>query len=160
MLTCPVCNKDYTTSGDHQPRLLIGCGHTFCQQCLDSNTTDGQVQCPQCSIVSTEPHVPNITIMWYVDAQNQPPPAVHHVPAPQKSLCQNCLSNIATLICFQCLPAGYRFCQECSEKEHNRPFGPLREHKPKPVQSVRISTPVPTCQTHTGKPCLFFSFKV
>ena len=165
MLTCPLCQQKYTTAGDFQPRLLSGCGHTFCQKCLDSRPrTDNQLECPQCSLISEEAHVPNITSMNYVEAAQNvssgEEQVVHQVPAPQRALCQDCQQNVATLICFQCLPAGFKFCNTCSSREHNRPFGPMREHLPKPIANVRFSTPVPNCTTHPGKPCIFFSFKV
>ncbi len=161
MLACPVCKLDYTTQGDQQPRLLVTCGHTFCQKCLDSQPDSEPLSCPQCSLVSVDPHVANITIMNYVAAQmitTNPP--VHTVPAPVKAICQDCKKDIATLICFQCLPAGFRFCETCSTREHSRSFGPVREHNPKPIASVKISTPVPLCKTHPERLCLFFSFKV
>lgn len=163
MLECPVCKLEYATSGDQQPRLLVTCGHTFCRKCLDSqqlSETD-QLSCPQCSLVSVDPHVPNITIMNYVEAQKiRPPPVMHSVPAPVKALCQDCKKMIATLICFQCLPSGFKFCAICSNREHNRPFGPVQVHNPKAIETVKISTPVPACEDHPNQPCLFYSFKV
>ena len=159
MLVCPECKLDYANQGDQQPRLLVTCGHTFCQKCLDSQPDSETLTCPQCSLVSTDPHVPNIAIMKYVAAQTITNP-VHSVPAPVRAICQDCKKNIASLICFQCLATGFRFCETCSTREHNRSFGPVRDHNPKPIGSVRISTPVPLCKTHTEKPCLFFSTKV
>lgn len=164
MLVCPVCQLDYTTQGEQQPRLLVTCGHTFCRKCLDSQpNSESAITCPQCSILSSEPHVPNISIMNFVEAQeasSRPPPVMHNVPAPVKAICQDCKRNRATIVCFQCLPSGFRFCDTCSKREHGRSFGPVREHVPKPIDKVKISTPIPTCPTHVGEPCLFFSFKV
>lgn len=164
MLVCPVCKLSYTTDGEQQPRLLVTCGHTFCRKCLDSQVdSSDHICCPQCSLICADPHVPNITIMNYVDAKeasSRPPPVMHSVPAPVKTICQDCKKNIATLICFQCLPSGFKFCESCSSREHNRSFGPVRGHGPKPIETVRLSTPVPSCKTHPDKPCLFFSFKV
>ena len=163
MLVCPVCKLEYTTNGDQQPRLLVTCGHTFCRKCLDSQQQSEveQVSCPQCSLLSMDPHMPNITIMNYVEAQgSRPPPVMHNVPAPIKALCQDCKKNIATLICFQCLPSGFKFCVSCSDREHKRSFGPVQGHNPKAIEKVKISTPVPSCKDHPDQPCLFFSFKV
>ena len=163
MLVCPMCKEEYTTSGDQQPRLLIGCGHTFCQSCLDNKCSNVEgVACPQCSHVTHDPHVPNITIMNYVAAiKVEPDTTVRHpLPPPQKSLCQNCRKEFATHICFQCLPTGFMFCASCCEREHSRPFGPVKEHKPKAIGAVRINTPVPMCPDHPNKPCLLFSSKV
>ena len=163
MLACPVCKLDYSTQGEQQPRLLVTCGHTFCRKCLDTQPDTEPISCPQCSLISTDPHVPNITIMNYVEAQgasSRPPPVMHNVPAPVKAICQDCKKNIATLICFQCLALGFKFCETCSTREHTRSFGPVRGHSPKPIDRVKISTPVPSCKIHPNQPCLFFSFKV
>lgn len=161
MLKCPVCRVPYTTSGEQQPRLLVGCGHTFCSKCLQSRNVDNEVlTCPQCSLVSNDPHVPNITIMGYVEATTTPAPVMHPIPPPRKVLCQDCKERQATLICFQCLAAGFKFCNDCSEREHNRDFGPVKGHNPQPIEKAAVSMPVPSCSRHPDKPCLFFSFKV
>lgn len=161
MLRCPVCQVPYTTSGEQQPRLLVGCGHTFCSKCLESRYVEGEpLRCPQCSLVSDDPHVPNITIMGYVEATATPSPVMHPIPPPQKALCQDCKERQATLICFQCLATGFKFCNTCSTREHNREFGPVKEHTPQPIEKAAKTMPVPTCKQHPDKPCLFFSFKV
>ncbi len=162
MLVCPVCQLEYTIEGERQPRLLATCGHTFCRKCLDSHSSSDRLSCPQCLVPSTDPHVPNITIMGYVESQavsTQPPPIMHAVPAPVKALCQDCKRSIATIICFQCLPSGFKFCESCSSREHNRSFGPVQGHNPKSIQNVKFSTPVPGCKIHTKQPCIYFSFK-
>ena len=160
MLVCPMCKNEYATSGDHQPRLLIGCGHTFCQKCLDERQDEEGITCPQCNLITRDPHVPNITIMNYVAAVTERPEARHPLPPPQKSLCQDCKKELATLICFHCIPSGFMFCAACSEREHSRPFGPVKEHQPKPIGVVRFNTPVPMCKEHTNQPCLLFSARV
>ena len=89
-LNCPLCEKDYTTGGELQPRLLIGCGHTFCRKCLDDRKLpDGRTECPHCSLISTEPHAPNITLMKFVDVQSPKQCQVMHpVSASQRTMCQ------------------------------------------------------------------------
>ena len=163
-MLCPVCRLNYTSTGQNQPRLLVTCGHTFCFTCLENcKPPDGsdRIECPQCSFVCEVPHAPNITIINFVDAQLPKPgtQVVHQLPAAQTSVCQDCQKMLATLICFQCLPAGFKFCETCSEREHSREFGPMQAHVPRPIASVRFQTPVPNCKTHSGHPCLFFSFK-
>lgn len=50
-VTCPRCQKEY---GDaNPPRLLTGCGHTFCEKCLtDLCVPQGEgkssLACPEC----------------------------------------------------------------------------------------------------------------
>ena len=159
-LLCPVCRTDYTTIGEHQPRLLTSCGHTFCHKCIDNTIAElGKQRCPQCSVVSDEPHAPNITIMGYVSSR-ETKVAVHPLPAPLTTPCQDCKRKKATLICFECLPGGFRFCDTCCKREHERDFGPVKGHAPKLIETVRVATPLPTCTLHPQKPCLFFSFKV
>ena len=75
MLSCPTCHCAYTTSGENQPRLLSFCGHTFCYKCLEERRkvmeSPETLQCPQCSLPCSENHVPNITIMKYVEVMNE-----------------------------------------------------------------------------------------
>ena len=193
MLSCPLCHCNYTTTGENQPRLLTVCGHTFCYRCLEerkSSDSPDTFQCPQCSLPCTENHVPNITIMKYVDAMDEKPEErvrrwrkgrrgggqrgrergrereerggahthshshthtlthtlththtlqpVHQLPASQQEVtCQACQVAKATLVCFQCLPTGFPFCDACSSQEHNRDFPPVQRHSPKPVGAVK-----------------------
>lgn len=49
-LMCPMCNRQFDTSGDLVPRLLPECGHTFCTKCLNeelSKAVDGPFYCPE-----------------------------------------------------------------------------------------------------------------
>ena len=75
MLTCPTCHCTYTTAGENQPRLLTVCGHTFCYKCVEERRKTSEssetFQCPQCSLPCSESHVPNITIMKYVEVMNE-----------------------------------------------------------------------------------------
>ena len=63
---------------------------------------------------------------------------VHQLPASQQeATCQACQVSKATLLCFQCLPTGFPFCDACSSEEHNRDFPPMQRHSPKPVGAVK-----------------------
>ena len=54
-LRCPACNNNYTDFDRQErlPRVLIGCGHTFCQACITSAHNLDRVICRQCSRSST-----------------------------------------------------------------------------------------------------------
>ena len=63
---------------------------------------------------------------------------VHQLPATQQeATCQACQVAKATLLCFQCLPTGFPFCDSCSSLEHNRDFPPVQRHSPKPFGAVK-----------------------
>ena len=63
---------------------------------------------------------------------------VHQLPASQQeATCQACQVAKATLVCFQCLPTGFPFCDACSSHEHNRDFPPVQRHSPKLVGAVK-----------------------
>ena len=160
-LQCPQCGNNYTSSGEFQPRLLVSCGHTFCQRCLKSLTEASStyiICCPQCDAPIREPHAPNITIIQYVDAQG-PRPGVQASSVAGAS-CESCSKEQAALICFQCLASGVKFCRACSDKEHNRDFGPARSHKPKPISQAFLTTSVPNCLLHPSTQSRLFSLKL
>jgi hypothetical protein len=54
-LRCPVCSIAYTDSQKQLclPRVLILCGHTFCQQCIERHLENEQIICFQCQKVSS-----------------------------------------------------------------------------------------------------------
>jgi hypothetical protein len=54
-LRCPACSTTYSDSDRQErlPRVLIGCGHTFCQACVANAHALDRVVCLQCNKVST-----------------------------------------------------------------------------------------------------------
>ena len=163
VLKCPRCQNDY--SSERQARLLIDCGHTFCQKCVDDleKTEDEPSKCPQCSMEVRGKHVPNITLMNYVDVQQQQSDFTRSKSvnlALRKVCCEYCQKEDATLVCFQCLATGFRFCTKCCELEHERPGSPAMLHTPKPINSVSVKTPIPRCPNHHGNPSQLFSFQL
>ena len=103
MLSCPTCHCTYTTSGENQPRLLALCGHTFCYKCLEdrrkSCESPEMFQCPQCSLPCSENHVPNITIMKYVEAMNEKSEErVRKRRASEIESCAYFLANLCSLV--------------------------------------------------------------
>jgi len=48
---CTVCCEAFTSEGEHAPLVLSGCGHTFCEACLQGvakQTASRKICCPTC----------------------------------------------------------------------------------------------------------------
>ena len=162
-MQCPRCRQHYTTEGDLQPRIIITCGHSFCKSCIEVLRNDaGLITCPQCGQLSNETDAPNIALMSYIAVQNQKvdPSRVREVPAPRQAVvCQHCNSREVKFICYQCLPAGFRFCKKCCDMEHERPFSAVKLHNPVPIEQAKYGAVLPRCERHQNQSCEFYSFK-
>ena len=162
-MQCPRCRQHYTTEGELQPRIIITCGHSYCKNCIEVLRNDaGLITCPQCGQLSNEQDVPNIALMSYIAVQNQKmdPSRVREVPAPRQAVfCQHCNSRDVSFVCYQCLPAGFRFCRSCCELEHVRPFSAVKLHNPVPIEQVKYGVLLPRCEKHNTQSCELFSFK-
>ena len=161
-MQCPRCRQHYMTEGDLQPRIIITCGHSFCKNCIEVLRNDaGLITCPQCGQLSSESDAPNIALMNYIDVQNQKldPSRVREVPAPKAVVCQHCNSRDVSFVCYQCLPAGFRFCRPCCENEHDRPFSAVKLHNPVPIEQVKYGVLLPRCEKHKNQSCELYSFK-
>lgn len=161
-MQCPRCRDHYTTEGDLQPRIITICGHSYCRKCINILRKDsGVLTCPQCGQLSYEPDAPNVALMSYIAVQSQraKPHKVREINAPRQAIvCQHCNEREVAFICYQCLTIGFRFCQQCSAVEHDRPFGPVREHKPIPIEQVKYGAILPDCHRHPNRVCELFSF--
>lgn len=161
-MQCPRCRDQYSTEGELQPRIIIVCGHSYCRRCIAVLRKDsGVITCPQCGQMSKEPDAPNVALMSYIalQAQQSKPNKIRDVAAPRQAVvCQHCNNLDVKFVCFQCLPAGFRFCQNCCETEHSRSFGPLRHHKPIPIDQVKYGAVLPDCPRHPSRACEQFSF--
>ena len=162
-MQCPRCRDQYSTEGDLQPRIIIVCGHSYCKRCIGVLRKDdsGVITCPQCGQMSKEPDAPNVALMSYIalHTQQSNPDKIRDVAAPRQAVvCQHCSSKEVRFICYQCLPAGFRFCQHCCDTEHSRSFGPLRHHKPVPIDQAKYGAVLPDCPNHPSRACEWFSF--
>ena len=62
-------------------------------------------------------------------------------------LCCYCNDRPAEKICFGCDPGGCKLCDECCTAEHNRPFAPVKSHKPLKLDEV-VNLPKNFCAKH------------
>lgn len=44
---CHFCGLKYNV-GNRIPRIIVGCGHTFCTSCLGYFLREGRIRCPIC----------------------------------------------------------------------------------------------------------------
>eukprot|EP00357_Protocruzia_adherens_P030869 CAMPEP_0115012512 /NCGR_PEP_ID=MMETSP0216-20121206/24783_1 /TAXON_ID=223996 /ORGANISM="Protocruzia adherens, Strain Boccale" /LENGTH=1414 /DNA_ID=CAMNT_0002381587 /DNA_START=141 /DNA_END=4385 /DNA_ORIENTATION=- len=51
-MDCKSCHSGFD-SGVHTPHILIKCGHSICESCLDEKYSDGKITCPNCQTVNT-----------------------------------------------------------------------------------------------------------
>ncbi|EFO96964.1 hypothetical protein CRE_19482 [Caenorhabditis remanei] len=49
-IECQICTRRYNTTPTVIPRMLVGCGHTVCQECIQEliDLENGLVLCPFC----------------------------------------------------------------------------------------------------------------
>ena len=146
-LECPICTDRYTVDGHLQPNILK-CGHTFCRKCIQeiSKMETNVIKCSFCSgITPIGPlgvyalPVNRLLVDILCDMNIQ--------GSLEVDLCFNCDENPAEKICFGCDPIGYKMCEPCCFTEHNRPFDPIRSHKPLNIDEV-MSTPGNFCSKH------------
>ena len=67
-----------------------------------------------------------------------------HTPV---DLCCYCNKRPAEKICFGCDPTGCKLCELCCTAEHNRPFAPVKSHKPLNIDEV-ANVPKHFCSKH------------
>lgn len=53
-MNCLSCQKPFNNS-DYCPRLLVSCGHSICESCLESIFSNGTVVCPECTMHNYAP---------------------------------------------------------------------------------------------------------
>lgn len=51
-MNCKQCGADYSNSKEAIPRVLINCGHTLCEGCIEKSFEARQLSCPECGQVS------------------------------------------------------------------------------------------------------------
>ena len=44
---CHFCGLNFNV-GERIPRIIVGCGHTFCTSCLSYFLRNGRIRCPMC----------------------------------------------------------------------------------------------------------------
>lgn len=51
-MNCNQCHIEYSTVKPSLPRVLINCGHTLCEACVEKTFKDRQLICPECNQIS------------------------------------------------------------------------------------------------------------
>ena len=152
-LKCPICNNQFAVDGPLQPKILK-CGHTFCANCLwrITNLDENVIKCPLCFGIT-----PVGALGAYALPVNQTVVDLLLSTSLQESLeggrttpvdfCCYCNTEVAEMICFGCDPAGCKLCDQCCMVEHDRPFPPVKLHKPLKIDEV-INLPKNFCAKH------------
>ena len=151
-LECPICANRFTVDGPLQPKILK-CGHTFCTNCIwqTSKMEINQIKCSFCFGVTPIGALGiyalpvNRTLVDIISNMNLQE-SLDNGPTPV-DLCCYCNERPAAKICFGCDPAGCKLCDQCCDAEHNRPFAPVKSHKPLNINEV-TNVPKNYCVKH------------
>jgi hypothetical protein len=130
LFSCGVCRNRYDNDSK-VPRILPGCGHTFCQGCIDSivatatSTDDSEFACPfACqskSSIGVEFHI-NWSIksnLSQLKIPASPSPMKRKRHAPEVETCPRHADALAEVVCvdcgvLECLSCGF----DCSQMQH------------------------------------------
>ena len=111
--SCAVCTEHLQ---DRNPRFLF-CHHSFCQQCLQKLTNNGQVSCPICRAVTAVPNndVTKLTLNFQLLQM------MDHLKKERQSIfsspkCLLCSKKTASYKCRECKQF---FCKHC-QRNHNK----------------------------------------
>ena len=77
----------------------------------------------------------------------------------QRDFCYACHVTRAVKICYSCDPLGFRLCEECCTREHERDFPPVRAHNPMLIEVDGKINPRISCNTHDCLSLTHFSEK-
>ena len=110
--SCAVCLEQLL---DRNPRFL-SCHHSFCQQCLQKLTNNGQVSCPTCRAVTAVPNndVTKLTINFQLVQM------IEHLkqerqPGLSPRSCHFCNDEPVLYRCEEC---NKFLCEDCKTKHH------------------------------------------
>lgn len=116
-------------------------------------TNDG-VRCPICRIEHPLPS-PDVTQIP-VNSAVLEIISQHEVESEKSYQCQVCNHKIAQIYCIDCVRGSkYFFCQMCDQREHNRPFKPVQDHR-----RHKLLTKKCVCSRHSDKQAILYSEKL
>ena len=85
-MNCWSCKKSFNNS-DYCPRLLVNCGHSICESCLENIFSNGTVICPECKVHNYAPKLSafpvNLSLISIKSTST--PIESHRDHSPQKS---------------------------------------------------------------------------
>ena len=133
--SCAVCMEHLL---DRNPRYL-SCHHSFCQQCLQQMTRNGQVSCPTCRDVTvlTNNDVSKLTMNFQLVEMME-----HFKQERQPILSsRNCHFCNKEPIFYKCIECNKLLCKSCTTKHH----------KMKIFRSHTIMSMSEICQEHSDE---------
>lgn len=51
-MNCQLCGQPFAHQQGHLPRVLVSCGHTVCENCIELHLDQSQIKCPECTQLS------------------------------------------------------------------------------------------------------------
>ncbi|XP_033741542.1 LOW QUALITY PROTEIN: RING finger protein 17-like [Pecten maximus] len=180
--SCPKCHSFYSTKDGrsyHKHPLLLDCGHTFCEGCLQALAKEGKtaVKCPVTSCLAPTPIQGDVKDLWpdlytvglvvynqrtLLDrelskithsqmVQNLKRKDTERLEDPDK-LCRECLRKAATCRCEKC---DFIMCMQCFDKIHSA-SKMLKQHQPIPLSSDNSNMEGPMCKHHPDRPIEYY----
>jgi uncharacterized protein YbaR (Trm112 family) len=128
---CHFCGQQYNV-GARIPRIIVGCGHTFCTHCLSYFLRDHKIKCPLCrkmlkSVESVDKLPLNFNILYEIVTQDSLLASVNF-DKPLRADDYYNDEEIQPYVCpkheqrikhFYCSEHPSIFCRECIRELHN-----------------------------------------
>ena len=132
---CHFCGLKFNV-GERIPRIIVGCGHTFCTDCLSYFLRGGNIRCPMCRKilkgVETIEKLPlNFNILYEVVTRDPLLASVNFEKCLQNEIDENdddystdlepylCQEHEQRIKHFYCSEHPSIFCRECIKDLHN-----------------------------------------
>ncbi|CAL4103500.1 unnamed protein product, partial [Meganyctiphanes norvegica] len=121
IINCKICFHSYDEL-EHRPRTL-GCGHYFCEQCIDIVISSGIPKCPVCQQTITIKTASEATVNFALEelVQNvktldvNSNSAKEETPMPILGLCSK---HSTCRLNFVCMTHNMRVCRDCTVIDH------------------------------------------
>ncbi|XP_021370867.1 RING finger protein 17-like isoform X2 [Mizuhopecten yessoensis] len=182
--SCPKCQSFYSTKV-HDGRsyqkhpLLLDCGHTFCEGCLQALAKEGKtaVRCPVDSCQVLTPVQGDVKDLWpdlytvgllvynqrtlldrelskithsqMVQSMKRKDTDRHE---NQDKYCRECMRKQATCRCEKC---DFIMCMQCFDKIHSK-SKMLKQHQPVPLSADHSNVEGPMCKQHEDRPIEYY----
>ena len=134
---CHFCGLKFNV-GERIPRIIVGCGHTFCTSCLSYFLRNGRIRCPMCRkllkhVESVDKLPLNFNILYEIVTKdpllsrvnfekclNADPDMYHDDEAYERDFAPYmCQKHEQRIKHFYCSEHPSIFCRECIKDMHN-----------------------------------------